>query len=139
MRQINTVRACSKRQRSRLNSVSATLPEVKTYLRGQEADAFNRVSAIVALEAATERQDSKKIAEIQEQLTKEFGETEESARGLTLEQVVRDAEYAEELFQTFNEKNPHFESVRWRFTWQSGYSFSARRLEDVSQCQRNRP
>jgi len=83
---------------------SATLQEVEAYLRHREADAMNRASAIEALEAAIGRQDSEKIAEIQEQLIREFEETAESARELTLEQVTQDAVRAEHLLQMFNEK-----------------------------------
>jgi len=83
---------------------NATLQEAQAYLQGQFADAVNRASAIAALEAAIERQDSERIAEIQEQLISEFGEKAESARESTLEQVTVDARRAEHLLQTFNEE-----------------------------------
>ena len=84
---------------------SATLQEVEAYLRHREAVASVRASYIAALEAAIERQDSERIAEIQEQLISEFGETAESARKLTPELAAQDAARAEQLLQTFNEKN----------------------------------
>lgn len=83
---------------------SATLQEVEAHLRGQVAVAMNRASAIAALEAAKERQDSERIDEIQEQLIREFGETADSAGELTPEQVIQDAERAEQLLQAFYEK-----------------------------------
>ena len=61
------------------------------------ADAMARASAVAALEAAAVRQDAKTIAEIQESLISDGGETEESIRALTLEKATRDAQLAEEL------------------------------------------
>ena len=80
---------------------NATLPEIQGYLDRRVADAISQFNALSALEAAIERKDAERIAELQESLTSEFGETAESARKWSLEQVRQDAIHAERLLHTF--------------------------------------
>ena len=83
----------------------STSQGVEAYLHRRVADASARASYMAALEAAIDRQDSERIAELQERLISEFGETAESTRELTLKRATQDLEHAEQLLRTFNEKN----------------------------------
>jgi len=83
---------------------NATLQEVEAYLHRRIADATARASYIAALEAAIDRQDSERITELQEGLIREFGETAESVRELTIERASQDARLVDQLLQKFNEK-----------------------------------
>jgi hypothetical protein len=80
---------------------SATVPEIEAYLEERLADALGRANTIAALEAAIRRQDSERIAELQESLISQFGETAEGARKLSLEQASQNAIHAEQLLQEF--------------------------------------
>jgi hypothetical protein len=83
---------------------SASLQEVEAYLHRRVADATARASHIAALEAAINRQDSERIAALQEGLINEFEETAESARELTVERATQDARHVDKLLQKFDEE-----------------------------------